>query len=115
MASFLRKSLVAMLLIIAASCFVYVLYLDSYYELNGARAPQPQSGRIYPKTVHHGTRVFLTKAEKLEFNVVLPSVSILCAGAGIYLAVRWKYASSRLGGEPDLSVPIAYKKKNEAD
>ena len=111
----LRKSLIVVLLASAAFCFGNILYLDSHYHLYGAREPKHEEGRVYPRTVHHGTHVFLTKVEKLQFDVVLPSVSILCAVAGFYLAVRWKYIPLRFRGEPDLGVPTTYKKKKESD
>ena len=86
----LQKSMIVALILLAATCFIYILYLDSYYHLNGAREPQPEEGRIYPETVHHGTHIFLTEREKFNFEVWLPSISIgsfLVAGL---VNMRWK-------------------------
>jgi hypothetical protein len=102
----LQKSLIVLLLMIAAASFIYILYLDSYYDRYGAREPQPTEGRIHLKTVHHGTRVFLTEKERLNFNVLLPSVSILCVLIAGLLNLRWKcfdtsmHISPRWGVEP---------------
>ncbi len=111
----LRKLLIGVLLVSAAICFGYILYLDSYYHLYGAREPKPEEGRIYAKTVYHGSHVFLTRDEGLKFNVLLPSASILCAVVGFYLATRWKYISLRFGGEKDLGILVMYKRKKDTN
>jgi len=87
----LQKTLTVAFLAIAVSCFVYTLYLDNYYGVNGATKPEPTEGRIYPKTLHHGVHVFMTKGEKFRFDVVLPSVSIGSFLIAALLNMRWKH------------------------
>ena len=57
---------------IAVFAFVYLLYLDNYYHLNGAREPVPAEGKIYREFVHHGSQVFLTRREQLNLDVIFP-------------------------------------------
>jgi hypothetical protein len=86
----LQKTLIVTFLAIAVSCFACILYLDNYYGVNGATKPEPNEGRIYPKTLHHGVHVFMTKGEKFRFDVVLPSVSIGSFLIAALLNMRWK-------------------------
>jgi len=86
----LRKLFIVTLLGVAAACFIYVIHLDAYYCENGVRESRPAEGRVRPRYVCHGTRVFLTAGEEFDFNVLLP-----CAAIGSFLAagllnMRWK-------------------------
>ena len=86
-----QKVLILLFFGVAVASFVYTLYLDNYYYLNGARDPVPAEGRIYRQIVHHGWQVFLTRREQFNFEVVLPSIglgSFLIAGL---LDLRWKH------------------------
>ena len=83
---------IATLFFFGAAClvFIYLLYLDNYYHLNGAREPVPTEGKIYREFVHHGSQVFLTKREQLNLDVVFPSIAIGSVLIGGLLALRWK-------------------------
>jgi len=87
----LQKILIVTLLAIAIGCFFCSLYLDNYYGVNGALKPDPTAGRIYPKILHHGVHVFMTKEEKFQFDVVLPSVCIGSFFIAALLNMRWKH------------------------
>jgi quinol-cytochrome oxidoreductase complex cytochrome b subunit len=61
---------VAIPLIALFFCAVVGLrFLDDYFYRTRPRKPEPQSGHIYPQWIHHGTRVYLTKTEKLPFDL----------------------------------------------
>jgi len=86
----LQKAAILFLLGVAVFAFVYLLYLDDYYHLNGAREPVPAEGKIYRKFVHHGSQVFLTKREQLNLDVIFPSIAVGSVLIGGLLALRWK-------------------------
>jgi hypothetical protein len=84
-----QKGLILFFFGIAVAAFVYQLYLDNYYHLNGAREPVPAEGRIYREFVHHGSQVFLTKrsnsistccSPRLRSVVFSSAVFLLCVG-----------------------------------
>jgi len=86
----LQKALILFCFGVAAVAFVYQLYLDNYYHLNAPRQPIPAEGRIYLEYVHHGSRVFLTKREQFDMDVLFPSVAIGSVLVGGLFALRWK-------------------------
>jgi hypothetical protein len=85
-----QKGLILFFFAIAVAAFVYQLYLDNYYHLNGAREPVPTEGRIYREFVHHGSQVFLTKREQFDLDVLFPSIAIGSFLIGGLFALRWK-------------------------
>jgi len=85
-----NKVLILFFFGVAAVAFLYQLYLDNYYHLNAPPQPIPAEGRIYPEYVHHGSRVFLTKWEQFDMDVLLPSVAIGSVLVGGLFALRWK-------------------------
>ena len=109
----LQKSLIGMLLVAAAASFIYILCLDSYYHLYGAREPQPTDGRIYPMTVHHGTHVFVTEKEKLNFDALLPSISIGSVLIAGLLNLRWKCFPTPVYINPKWGVDAVAKLKRK--
>jgi len=86
----IRKAVVLFFFSVAVAFFVYGLYLDNYYNLNGPRQPVPTEGRVYRQFVHHGSEVFLTKREQLNLDVVFPSIEIGSVLIGGLFALRWK-------------------------
>lgn len=87
----LQKFLIVSFLLIAFACWARWIFLDSYYYQHGATSTSVAEGRIYPKKVHHGWQVFLTRKEKFNLDVLYPSIffgSVLIAGL---LDLRWKH------------------------
>jgi hypothetical protein len=85
-----RKSLIVIFFGIAVATFVYELYLDNYYSVNGPSQAMAAEGRIYRRVVHHGTVVFLTERELFNLNVLFPSISIGSVLIGGLFALRWR-------------------------
>lgn len=58
-----KKALVT----VAAGIFIFAttasIYYDFHYAYTMPQTPQPQSGRIYPISVLHGSRVYVNKRE----------------------------------------------------
>ena len=86
----IKKSVVILLILVAAAFWSYHLYLDSFYYENAPREPMPVEGRLHPKVIHHGTHVFLTDREVFNFDVLFPSISIASVLIAGVLAMRWK-------------------------
>lgn len=86
----LQKAVVLVFFGVAVAVFIYLLYLDNYYHLNGARKPVPAEGRVYPEFVHHGSKVFLTKREHFNLDVLFPSLAIGSFLIGGLFALGWK-------------------------
>ena len=87
----LQRLLIILLFVVAAVFWSYSIYLDSFYYENAPREALIAEGRVHPRFVHHGAKVFLTEQELFNFNVLLPSIaigSVLIAGL---LALRWKH------------------------
>lgn len=67
----IRKAIVITLLALCASTLGFTIFLDEHFYWTRPRKPEPQSGRIYPELIHHGTVVYLTRTEKLPFDYFL--------------------------------------------
>lgn len=90
MAVRIKKSLIILFVVIAALFWSYIIHLNGFYYENAPREAVAGEGRVYPKFIHHGAKVFLTKREAFNFEVLFPSISIgsfLIAGL---LDLRWK-------------------------
>lgn len=87
----LQRLLIILLVVVAAAFWSYSIYLDRFYYENSSREPLTAQGRVHPRYVHHGAKVFLTEQELFNLNVLFPSLSIgsfLIAGL---LDLRWKH------------------------
>jgi hypothetical protein len=75
------------------------IYLDGYYYLHAPRREDRARGAVIPVTIHHGTRVFLTRDEWGRFvspaAVAVQSTAFLGAAAAAFvLNQRWKILRS---------------------
>jgi hypothetical protein len=86
----MQKTVIIVLMLVAAAFWGHVLYLDSFYYQNAPREPVPAEGRIHPRVIHHGAHVFLTEREVFNFDVLFPSISIGSVLIAGLLAMRWK-------------------------
>jgi hypothetical protein len=84
-----RKTVVIVLMTVAFGTLLSVCYLDEHFYYTRPREPEPKTGRIYPEWIAGGTRVYLTRIERLpfEFSWYVFAVSILTA---YLLNQRWK-------------------------
>lgn len=64
----LRKAVVIALIAVCAGTLAFIIYLDEHFCQTRPRHPEPQVSRIYPQWIHGGTRVYLTRIEKLPFD-----------------------------------------------
>ena len=87
------------------------VFLDTYYYYYSPREPKPEEGRIYPKNVHHGAHVYLTKGEELV-PILLAINFALWFGAVLYFGMHWKVIEIPTK-RPKSSVPQATKRKRE--
>jgi hypothetical protein len=87
---FLKKSLIIGLLGLSFVSLGLRIYLDGYFYQNSPREPITIEGKIYPRNVHHGAHVYLTKNENLALDH-LPSAFIILFVAGAFLNERWKW------------------------
>ena len=87
----LQRLLIILLFLVAAAFWSYIIYLDGFYYENAPREALIAQGRVHPRFVHHGAKVFLTEQELFNFDVLFPSISI----AGVLIAglldLRWKH------------------------
>jgi hypothetical protein len=66
----------------------FCIWLDHHFYWTRPKNPQPQSGRIYARVIHGGTRAYLTRVETLPYDY-----SYVIALFGIAAAVlnqRWR-------------------------
>ena len=100
----LQKSLIIGLLILSFVSLGLSVYLDGYFYLNSPREPIPAEGKVFPRNVHHGAHVYLTKNENLVFDL-LPAAFIILFASGALLNARWKwfapYKRSKENKAPD--------------
>ena len=91
-----------------------MVFLDTYYYQYSPREPRPAEGRIYPKNVHHGAHVYLTRGEELMPSLLAISFA-LWFGTALYFGMRWKLIDLAPKTQSS-SVPIIIKrKKKESD
>ena len=95
---FQKVSIIAFLLIAAAFCS-WSIHLDSYYCKYGATTPMVEGGRLYPRKVCHGRHVFMTAKEKLNLDVLYPSISIGSVLVAGLLDLRWKHFAFKRGAQ----------------
>jgi hypothetical protein len=59
---------------LAAGLFMFsiatCIYFDVHYAYTMPQTPQPQTGKIYPISVLHGSRVYVNKQELAQANFV---------------------------------------------
>ena len=84
-----RKTVVIALIAVAFGTLLSVCYLDEHFYYTRPRDPEPKTGRIYPEWIAGGTRVYLTRVERLPFELgwYVCAVSVLTA---YLLNQRWK-------------------------
>lgn len=58
-----RKAIGWASLLIAAVLFGWQVHLDDAYAANMPRSPDPELGRVVPLVIHHGSHIFVTRAE----------------------------------------------------
>lgn len=93
----LQKSLIIALMLLAVAFWMWGIYLDGFYCEHGATTASVTEGRIYPKKVCHGWRVFLTAKEKFNLDVLYPSISIGSVLIAGLLDLRWKHFAHKKG------------------
>lgn len=93
MKQILRKSIVISLLGICAAALGMTIYLDDHFFRTRPRAPRPEVGRVYPKWIHGGTLVYLTRIERAPFDYSWYLFGICVAGAYL-LNRRWNAVRS---------------------
>ncbi len=87
----LQKLLIILLFVVAVAFFSYIASLDNFYYENAPREALTAQGRVHPKFVHHGTKVFLTEQEAFNFEVLYPSISIGSVLIAGLLDLRWQH------------------------
>jgi hypothetical protein len=95
----LRKTVVIALIAVCFATLAFVMYLDEHFYQTRPRQPEPQTGRIHPQWIHHGTRVHLTRVEKLPFDLSW-YVGLLSAATAYLLNQRWKVIRDPAEGLP---------------
>jgi len=95
----LRKIVVIALMVVCFGTIAFSIYLDEYFYRTRPRQSEPQAGRIYPKWIHHGTLVYLTRIEKLPFELSWYVGGIAAMGAYL-LNQRWKVIRNPREGIP---------------
>ncbi|HXH51509.1 MAG TPA: hypothetical protein VNM47_19390 [Terriglobia bacterium] len=66
----IKKTLAAALATTFMATIATCIYFDVHYAYTMPQAPQPQTGRIYPISVLHGSRVYVNKQELAHANFV---------------------------------------------
>ncbi len=65
------------------------MFLDEHYYRPRPRTPEPQTMRIYPQWIHHGTLVYLTRIERLPFDYSWYAFALFLLAAYV-LNQRWR-------------------------
>ena len=86
----LQRLLIILLFLVATVFWSYAIYLDGFYYENAPREALIGEGRVHPRFVHHGTKVFLTEQELFNLDVLFPSISIGSVLIAGLLDLRWK-------------------------
>jgi hypothetical protein len=84
-----RKTVVIALIAVSFGALGSVIYLDEHFYLTRPRQPETQTGRIYPQLIHGGTQVYLTRMERLPFDLFWYVCGVSVASAYL-LNQRWK-------------------------
>jgi hypothetical protein len=84
---------------ICAGTLAFIIYLDEHFYQTRPRRPEPQTGRIYPQWIHGGTQVYLTRVEKLPFDLTW-YVSLVSAATAYLSNQRWKVMRDPSEGLP---------------
>lgn len=84
-----RKLVIIILLSICCFLVSTIVFLDFHFYQTRPRSPEPKLGRIHSQFVQHGTRVYLTRVEKVPFDYF--SYLFLCTLVIAYvLNKRWR-------------------------
>ena len=89
----LQKGLTLVLVVTCVFCLAAAVYLDIHYAYTMPRSAQPETGRIYPLCVSHGTVVYVNQRELRYADFVFHDLMTLFGiGAilGFVLKFRWK-------------------------
>lgn len=65
-----KKTLAAVMAVIFMVTIATCIYFDVHYAYTMPQTPQPQTGKIYPISVLHGSRVYVNKQELAQANFV---------------------------------------------
>ncbi len=84
-----RKTVVIALIAVGFGTLAFIIYLDEHFYYTRPREPEPKAGRIYPEWIHGGTRVYLTRVEKLPFELFW-YVGFSSVATAYLLNQRWK-------------------------
>jgi hypothetical protein len=95
----LRKTVVIALIVVCFGTLASNIYLDEHFYRTRPRQPEMQTGRIHPQLIHGGTQVYLTRAEKLPFDVFW-YVALVSAATAFLLNQRWKVLRDPGAGLP---------------
>jgi hypothetical protein len=67
----------------------YAFFLDTYLLKTGTLVPDPNSGRIYLESIHHGQEVYVTYADKLQMEWLAVPMLLMVA-IGFFLVYRYR-------------------------
>ena len=88
MKTLIRKGIIIALILLSFSVLGLNIFLDEYFYRYRPREPELASGRVYPEVIHAGTRVYLTRVERLPFEYSWYSFGIVFF-TGYLLNQRW--------------------------
>jgi hypothetical protein len=74
--------------------------LDSSLHERAPRTPQPETGRVHEKVVHHGALVYVFQTELIFMDLIAPIAFFSLFGSAMYLRYRW---SRKSNGSSDLN------------
>jgi hypothetical protein len=87
----LKRIIIALLIIGVFASILSFAYIHMSYGASMPRTPQIESGRVYPLTVNHGTRVYVTQQELERANFVFHKVFLLGVCCVLALAFVKQY------------------------
>jgi len=88
MKTLIHKGIIIALSLLSFSVLGLNIFLDEYFYRYRPREPELASGRVYPEVIHAGTRVYLTRVERLPFEYSWYFCGIVVATAYL-LNQRW--------------------------
>jgi hypothetical protein len=89
MKAIMQKPIVVSLIILCFSILGLNIFLDEYFYRTRPRAAEPAAQRIFPETIHGGTRVYLTRVETLPFDYAWYAFAVVVTIAWL-LNQRWR-------------------------
>jgi hypothetical protein len=94
-----RKFLIVLFSVMFIVLFALEIFIDAYYHEYRPAQPQPDQGRIYATVLSKGVVVYLTKEEKLIYQLSMPLTF-----ASIFIALLldryWKQEDSHKKFKP---------------